>query len=670
MQDVLFAESAIVNAPVGNDKPGPRAAVASVVIIGGGPAGIRMAQELTRRGIDCTLINAERWLPYNRVKLTPLLCGDSQIGQVMQSLKFSGDGKATLYSNQSVVDIDRDARFVMTSTGRRVPYRKLVFATGSRAHVPPIPGIALSGVYRFRNFDDVEALVARSFRSRRTVVIGGGLLGLEAARGMAARGVETWIVEHEQYLMARQLDERAGEMLCDKVCALGLNVRTGVAVKSIVGDARVEAIELSTGERIDCDTIIVCTGIRANRELARDVGLAVGRGITVSDTMQTQDPDIYAVGECAEIGGFTCGLVGPAFEQAVVAARHIAGEPGRYEGSVPSTKLKIVGVDVFSMGDIEQLAQRRDLHTLTFEDADHYRRLVVRRGRIVGAISIGAWDETNRLQEAVRNRTWLYPWQSIRFLRSGKIFGDDGAGGVREWPSAATVCNCTGVNRGQIGEAISLGAANLEDVRRDTGASTVCGSCAVLISELLDTPPPREPAKGARPLAVLGAVALVLGLAVVLSPIWPLASKIQFRGLPEALWLDGFWKQVSGFTLLGLSVAAAVLSLRKRINWLRFGDFAIWRIVHLVIGAIAIAALVVHTGFRLGTNLNFWLMTSFLALSLAGAAAGLVTAAEHRIFAWPQPAARTRSISFWFHLIAFWPIPVLLGFHIVSVYYF
>jgi len=647
-----------------------------VVIVGGGPAGIRVAQELSRRGIDCIIFNAERWQPYNRVKLTPLLSGDAQLGQIMQRLEFPGPGVVQLYSEQSVVDIDRALRTITTRVGRTIAYRKLVLAVGSRAHVPPIPNRELSGVFTFRNIDDVERLIARSFRSRRTVVIGGGLLGLEAARGMARRGTETWVVEHSPHLMPRQLDRAAGELLASQLEQNGLVVRTGTSVARIVGTDRVEAIELGDGTRIACDTVIICTGVRANMELARDVGLAVGRGIRVSEHLRTSDPDIYAIGECAEFDGVVAGLVGPGFEQAVAAASDIAGSPVRYAGSVPSTKLKVVGIDVFSMGDVEQLDQRADVTTIVFQDEAKgiYRALVVNGARLVGALGIGDWPEVANLQEAIRSKSLILPWHRLRFRNSGRLWPEQEQASVHTWPRHATVCNCTGVTRGQIGDAIALGAATFEDVQRDTGASTVCGSCQIHISALLGGPPARKPLRWWRPAAAASGAA-ALGAAITLAlPVWPLAKSIAGVGIAEKLWLDGTWKQTSGYTLLALSVMASLLSLRKRwlpaalLRWL--GEFAAWRLVHILIGVSALLVLFAHTGFRLGHNLNFWLMSCFLTASLSGATIGLSSALEHRISKSPEKAARLRSISLWLHVLALWPLPLLLGVHILSVYYY
>ena len=645
---------------------------APVVIVGGGPVGIRLAQELTRRAIDCVVFNAERWQPYNRVKLTPLLSGDAQIGQVMQPPPLAGPGAVQLFNGQRVIEIDRSARRVTTSLGRVTSYERLVLCTGSRAHVPPIPGAELAGVFTFRDFDDVEKLLARSVRSRRTAVIGGGLLGLEAARGMASRGVAVTVVEHESHVMARQLDDRAADLLTRDLARMDIAIRAGVRVASLAGDTRVEMLELAGGERIVCDTVILCTGIRPNIELAREAGLAVGRGIKVASDLTTTDPCIYAAGECAEIDGHLTGLVGPGFEQAQIVAARIAGEDRRYTRTSPATKLKVIGTEVLSMGDVEQLATRTDLGTRTYEDAGGtvYRRVVLLRGRLVGAIAIGDWPEVDRIQDAIRRRAFVWPWQLLRFARSGRLYAEQAPRSVRQWPRAATVCNCTGVTRGQISEAIALGACTLEDVKRDTGASSVCGSCKVHVAALLEAEPPREPIAGWRLVAGLSLAALVLALINIAAPRWPLMDRIDERGPADLLWLDGFTKQLSGYVLLALSVAAAALSLRKRIRLMAVGEFARWRIVHISIGALAMLALFAHTGFRLGHNLNAWLMSTFLSLAVAGAAAAIASALEHRIASSASTAARLRSLAGLAHVIALWPLPLLLAAHILTVYFY
>lgn len=645
-----------------------------VIVIGGGPVGIRVAQELAARQIPVTIFNAERWQPYNRVKLTPLLAGDVQVGQVYLEPNFPASAKVVQYTSHPIASIDLKNKTVTGERGRSFSYSKLVIATGSRAHIPNIEGIERDGVFKFRNFDDTEKLVARSVSARRVAVIGGGLLGLEAARGMANRGVETFVIEHESRLMARQLDLGGGALLASQIEALGLHVLTGRAVRRITGNGRVEAIEFSSGEKLLCDTIIVCTGIRANMEIARDAGLAVGRGIRVNERLECSQPDIYAVGECAEFDGHVYGLVGPGLEQAVVAAKNIAGEEGSYAGSLPTTKLKVVGSDVFSMGDVEQLTERFDVETLAFEDeaAGLYRKLVLKKGRLVGALAIGDWPEINRIQKAVQEQSFLWPWQGRRFRRTGQVFGESAPSSVIEWPAAATVCNCTGVTRGQIGDAILAGCASFEAVQRETSASTVCGSCKPLINELLTGKPKYEPVKWARPVAVLSLTALLLALITLLLPAWPYRESVEAAFQIDILWRDGLLKQISGFTLLGLSVIAALLSLRKNFSWAAFGSYAFWRVLHISVGLGALFVLFLHTGFRMGANLNFYLMLSFLSLGLLGASAGLVKGFEHvlneRVY--KRASAKPAGLPIWLHIIALWPLPLLLALHILTVYYY
>ncbi len=641
---------------------------APAIVVGGGPAGLRVAQELARRGIPVVQFNAERWRPYNRLKLTPFLAGEVQIGIVYQPNLFPAGARVTQYTGQTVVAIDREAKTVENNLGRRFEYSKLVLCLGSHAHIPPIPGRELAGVYRFRNFDDVELLVARSARSRRTVVIGGGLLGLEAARGIALRKIDTVVVEHETHLMARQLDLAGGLLLEEQILGMGIDVRTGHSVKAIQGEGRVERVLLSNGEAVPCDSVIICTGIRPNTELALEAGLAVGRGIKVDDAMRTADPAIYAAGECAEHDGNVYGLVAPGLEQAAVAAGQIAGESASYRGSVPTTKLKIVGTDVFSMGDIEQVDQRADILSIVWQSPEQalYRRLVMRRGRLVGAMAVGDWPEVNRIQQAVRDRVIVWPWQAYRMRRTGKLYPVSAPKSAAQWPAAATVCNCTGVTRGQLGDAMRLGANTVEALMQETNASTVCGTCRPLIHEILGQAGTHEPVFGARTIAAVSILAALAALIAILAPAWPTSQSME-RGLGlDQIWLDGTWKQVTGFTLVALSALIAFLSVRKRIkaNWL--GGYKFWRIVHAAVGTAALAILFLHTGFHLGNNLNFWLMATFLAIAVAGSLTGIVTAREHKLLS--NGKASPRAAFVWLHIFTFWPMPVLLMLHIVTVY--
>lgn len=649
-----------------------------VVVVGGGPVGTRAAQELSRRGRTVILFNAERWRPYNRVKLTPLLAGEAQVGQIYASDHFPRPGKVHRYDGVSVVDVDRENRLVALSSGRIQPYSKLILALGSRAFVPAIPGADLPGVFTFRNFDDAEALVARSMSARKVLVIGGGLLGLEAARGMAARGAAVTVVEHENRLMPRQLDLAAGNVLKERIESIGISVLVGERVHEISGSSRVEKVVLGQDRVLEADTVIICTGVRANTQLAAGIGLSHRRGIVVDDSMRTDDDAIYAIGECVEHAGQVYGLVGPGYEQASVAVAHICDEEdATYLGSVPATKLKVIGADVFSMGDFESIEQQQDIKSFVFQPADGsvYRRLFVHRGRLVAALGVGDWPEATRLQQAIGKRQPVRFWQTARFARSGDLWpqGDDS---VASWPREAIVCNCTGTTKGAVLDSITLGSQTLDDVRATTSANTVCGTCKPLVLELLgqgDAPP--EPVRWWRWLIGVSILGALAALATAILPRIALADTYATKDFWFSLWFDSLWKQYTGYTLLALTVSAAVIGLRKRIRLLgRLGSYDGWRLVHLTIGLACALGLVVHTGFRLGSNLNLLLMLSFLATLVFGAVAGVVKGADHAL---PDPGqgqggATTvpKTLPLWVHILALWPLPVLLIIHIATVYAF
>ncbi|MEL6478666.1 MAG: FAD-dependent oxidoreductase [Pseudomonadota bacterium] len=650
------------------------AADGPVVVVGGGPVGMRMAQELCRLGRHVVLFNAERWQPYNRVKLTPLLAGEAQLGSVHLSDYVPRPGRLDRYDGVSVVDIDRAGKAVTTSTGRRQPYATLVLAIGSRAFVPEVPGADLPGVFTFRDFNDVEALLARSMTARKVLVIGGGLLGLEAARGMAKRGAAVSVVEHENRLMPRQLDDGAAAILKARIEDLGTEVLTGQRVARIVGEGRVDCVELADGTRIPSDTVIFCTGVRANTQLAIASDLRHNRGIQVDAQLRSSDPDIFAVGECAEFDGRVIGLVGPGFEQVSVAADAIAGSgAARYAGSTPATKLKVLGAEVFSMGDYETLEQQTAVRSVVWEDPETgaYRRLLIRRGRLVAALGVGDWPEANRLQQAVNEGARVTAWHRWTFQRHGRVWREDTAG-VSAWPGTAIVCNCTGVTKGAIADAVTLGAGSLDEVRAATSANTVCGTCKPLVLDLLgqgNAAP--EPVRWWRWLIGLSGIAGVMALATLVLPRVPVPDTFRIGDLWTNLWFDGVWKQWSGYILLGLTAAAAVLGLRRRIKiFSRLGGYESWRLVHLAIGVAAVIGLFVHTGFRLGSGLNFWLMAAFAATLLFGAILGLTTGGGHKLVeqGLDTPEQKARTLPYWVHVIALWPLPVLLLAHILSVY--
>lgn len=646
---------------------------APVVIVGNGPVGIRVAEELLQRLPERPLViyGEEQYEPYNRVRLSSWLAGDLNWNELAQPLRRPFGSKVEERIGYRITAIDPQAKTVTDNRGTVQPYHSLVLATGSSAFVPNIPGVRLPGVFTFRDVSDTSRLMARRASSHHTVVLGGGLLGLEAARGMTRNGTRVTVIDHADRLLSMQLDEAASERLQADVTALGIEVELNEAVSEILGKERVRGVRLRSGREIVCDTLVLATGIRPNIELARQAQLKFGRGIQVDDRMCTSRADVYAVGECCEHRGEVYGLVAPGLEQASVAAASISEADGSYTGSIAASRLKVVGTPVFSMGPMGANATRNYGRSYTFRDEERgiYRKILVHRNRFAGAIGIGEWNETVRLQTAIGTRQIIWPWQVLRFLRHGRLWPEEDTQGIAAWPASAVVCQCTGVTRGRISEAISLGACCSEDVTRATGASSVCGSCKPLVEDLLGSNKAREPVPLFRTLLSLTLVALVATLITLAMPAIPYATSVQSTWQPDPLWRDGFIKQVSGFSILGLFALGLVISLRKRVKGLhKAGSFDYWRIAHLALGLLAITALLAHTGMRTGYGLNFALMTSFTAMLVLGSLAGLVIALEHRIGG--ALATRLRRQSALMHILLFWPVPVLLGWHVFKTYWY
>jgi nitrite reductase (NADH) large subunit len=370
------------------DKP-------KLVMVGNGMAGARTLEELLTLDpdvYDITVFGAEPYPNYNRILLSPVLTGEQTLPDiVLNDEDWYARHGIRLLLNRPVTKIDRARRQVHAADGTVVPYDKLLLATGSNPVILPVPGKDLEGVITFRDIQDVNRMIEAAATHRRAVVIGGGLLGLEAANGLAARGMDVAVVHLGETLLDRQLDASAAGLLRQSLESRGLDFLMPRQTAAILGDAagRVRAVRFADGEEVEADLVVMAVGIRPNTALAERAGLYVNRGVVVSDTMQTYDPRIYAVGECVSHRGIAYGLVAPLFEQASVAANHLALRGiGRYVGSVTSTKLKVTGIDVFSAGDFVGGAGTQAI-TLTDTVDGIYKKLVVKDDKLVGACLYG-----------------------------------------------------------------------------------------------------------------------------------------------------------------------------------------------------------------------------------------------------------------------------------------
>ncbi len=642
----------------------------TIAIIGAGPVGHRVVSELLARDDSrpIAIFGSEQWEPYNRVRLSSLMVGDVALPELYTPLTTERMQPLSRHFNCPVVAIDRVTRTLMTGDGRLHRWSQIVIATGSNPHVPEIDGIHRDGVYTFRNLDDAHRLAARRASARRVVVLGGGLLGLEVARGMQRHHTEVTIIDHASHLMSRQLDAQTAEELRARVLATGIRVITGVGVREVLGEAAVDGVRLLNGRRIECDTLIVATGIRPNVNLARRAGLSCGRGIRVNPRMQTSDPDIYAAGECVEFNGEVYGLVAPGLAQAAVVAANLLGKGPRYTHEAGATRLKVFGTTVFSMGETQDPRPLSNLRSHGHRDSDSgdEARVFTRRGRIVGASAIGSKADLGELQEKVSARAVLWPWQLQRFLRTGRLRTKPRGEDVAAWPASAPVCNCMGVNRGQVTRAVHSGCTTVAEVSACTGAGTVCGSCTPLIGQLLGGA--IEPERGAGILVGAGRLSLLMALVVLLPVAVPYLATATAEIAWDVLWRDGLAKQVTGYTLMVSALLLSVISLRKRIQRFRFMEYANWRLLHVLLGLFALGALTAHTGLRAGHALNAFLMTTFVGVVVGGACAGWLIGVRHRSDAtWTRDAINA---SLWLHILCLWPLPVLLGFHVLKIYWF
>jgi nitrite reductase (NADH) large subunit len=391
-----------------------------LVVIGNGMAAARLAQEIATRALGryaVAVIGDEPRLAYNRVLLSSVLAGEIASQEIeLQSAKWWRDCGVTLSYGRAATSVDLQSRRVVLADGRLVPFGKLVFATGSQPLRLNIPGADLPGVHTFRDSRDVDLLLKLAAGQKRAVVIGGGLLGLEAAYGLAKAGAPVTLVHLMDRLMERQLDAPAAALLKRLVEGKGIDIRLNASTKAIFGDGKVQGVELADGTRIAADAVIFAAGIRPNAALAQAAGVAVGRGIIVDDRLATNIGGVYALGECAEHRGTCYGLVEPAYEQAKVLAETLAGRAASYEGSVLSTNLKVSGVNVFSAGDF---LGGEGTEAIVLSDARQgtYKKLVIAGGRLTGAILIGDTRDALWYLELIRSRA------SIRAFRSDLMFG-------------------------------------------------------------------------------------------------------------------------------------------------------------------------------------------------------------------------------------------------------
>jgi nitrite reductase (NADH) large subunit len=466
-----------------------------LVVIGNGMAGMRAVEELLKleggARYRITVFGAEPHVNYNRIMLSSVLAGDKTVDEiVINSREWYEENGITLIAGDAVTKIDRDNGTVTSAAGLVVHYDRLLIATGSRPLAPPIPGLGLPGVCAFRDIADVDKMLAAAKTHKRAVVIGGGLLGLEAAWGLKQRGMSVALVHLMPTLMERQLDAASGQMLQRDLDRRGIAFFTEGQTEEITGTERAEGVQLADGRFIPADLVVLAIGIRPNIDLAKAAGLEVNRGIVVMDDMRTSDPDIFAVGECVEHRGNVFGLVAPLWDQAKVVGARLAGDDKTlFVSKAISTSLKITGIDIFSAGALMAADEADDEITLRDDSLGLYKKIVLRDGKLVGAVLYGDVADGHWYLQLMRDKT------DVSELRNRLVFGRafaDGPGAESNgpdfdaMPDNTQICGCNGVSKGSIVCAIrDKTLETLSQVRAHTKASASCGQCTGQVEALL-----------------------------------------------------------------------------------------------------------------------------------------------------------------------------------------
>ena len=466
-----------------------------LVMIGNGMAGVRTLEELLKLAperYEITVFGAEPHPNYNRILLSPVLAGEQTLQDIiLNDFAWYADNGIKLHLNKKIVKIDRARRIVTAEDGTTARYDRLLMATGSNPFILPIPGKDLPGVITYRDIKDTNDMIAAASQYKHAVVIGGGLLGLEAANGLKLRGMDVTVVHLSEWLLERQLDKTAGKLLQKALEARGVQFKLPKQTAEIIAgaDGRVARIKFKDGEEIPADLVVMAVGIRPNTDLAESCGLPCNRGIVVNDTLQTFDPRIYAVGECVNHRGIAYGLVAPLFDQGKVCANHLA-ELGfaRYTGSVTSTKLKVTGIDLFSAGNFTGDDTTEDI-TLADPVGGVYKRLVLKDNKLVGACLYGDTKDGAWYFRLVREGKDIHEIRDHLAFGENSLIGDTGHEGhskAATMPDTMEVCGCNGVCKGTIVKTIKeKGLFTLEDVRKHTKASASCGSCTGLVEQIL-----------------------------------------------------------------------------------------------------------------------------------------------------------------------------------------
>ncbi|WP_226669015.1 nitrite reductase large subunit NirB [Metabacillus litoralis] len=458
-----------------------------LVVVGNGMAGIRCVEEILKHSSDVyeiSIIGSENHLNYNRILLSSVLQGEAKIADITLNHKeWYLSNQINLFSGETVMNIDSNQKHVLTDKNRLLSYDKLILATGSSPFILPVPGVEKEGVITFRTIEDCQKMIETSTNDRSAIVIGGGVLGLEAAWGLLHLGLDVKVVHNSDCLMQRQLDSASSRLLQKQLERKGVQFLLGKTTKEIKGENKVEEIVFTDDSSVSADLVVLSVGVMPNVQLAKASGIHTSRGIVVNDFMETSEKDIYAVGECVEHNGFVYGLVKPLYEQGkVLANRLCSNKKKKYKGSVLSTSLKVPGIDLFSIGDLREDESTQTL-TMLNEINEVYKKMVFRGDIMVGAVLYGDTKSQSKIADVIVKRKHINDEEKKQLMYSTeKDFSL-----LSSMKLSEVICNCNGVSKGAIMDAVQNdGLSTLAEVKQCTKASSSCGSCKSLVCDLLE----------------------------------------------------------------------------------------------------------------------------------------------------------------------------------------
>ncbi|MFJ7309240.1 nitrite reductase large subunit NirB [Peribacillus frigoritolerans] len=458
-----------------------------LVLVGNGMAGLRCVESIISKdptAFEITIFGSEPHVNYNRILLSTVLQGNTSFEDItINDRNWYTENNIRLFTGETVVKIDKETRKIKTDKEREVYYDKLIIATGSVPFILPVTGVDKEGVIAFRTIEDCQKMIEISRKHKKAVVIGGGLLGLEAARGLLNLGMEVHVVHIADYLMERQLDSTASLLLQKELENQGMNFLLNKETQELTGNERVERVRFKDGTELEADLVVMAAGVRPNIQLAKESGIDTNRAIIVNDYLETSIPDIYAVGECAEHQGVVYGLVKPLYEQGEVLAKHICKlKCNGYQGSVLATQLKISGVELFSVGDF--LGDETTKSITTFDELESVYKKVVFQGRkIIGAVLYGDTTNSSRLLDLILKREEVSSEEKRTLFQSPST----AEGLITSMANHEIICHCNAVSKGAIIEAVqNKGLTTVEQVKQCTKASGSCGGCKPAVTELLN----------------------------------------------------------------------------------------------------------------------------------------------------------------------------------------